>query len=98
MLLKLYPHAVRVSCGQARVRAAYVRDVLAFPVAGETPMTGVDVGCTSEPLSCPEENSNSGKRLTVEKTEVVDPFITGSRQRTVGDSAAEPGRRADLRR
>ena len=39
MLLKLYPHAVRVSCGQARVSAAYVRDMLAFPVAGETTMT-----------------------------------------------------------
>ena len=98
MLLKLYPHAVRVSCGQARVSAAYVRDMLAFPVAGETTMTWCLVWMSARLNPCPEENSNSGKRLTVEKTEVVDPFITGSRRRTVGDSAAEPGRRADLQR
>jgi hypothetical protein len=39
VLLKLFPHAVRVSCGQARVSAAYVRDMLAFPVAAETTWT-----------------------------------------------------------
>jgi hypothetical protein len=36
--------------------------------------------------------------LTVEQTaEVVDPFSTGSRGRTLLATTAEPGRRADLR-
>jgi hypothetical protein len=58
--------------------------MLPFPVTAETSMTWCLVWMLAARLNpCPEENSNSGKRLTVEKTEVVDPFSTGSRRRTV---------------
>lgn len=61
-------------------------------------VTGGDVGCTSEPLSGTCRISVAVSGLTVEQTaEVVDPFSTGSRGRTLLATTAEPGRRADLR-
>jgi hypothetical protein len=68
VLLKLYPHAVRVSCGQARVSAAYVRDMLPFPVTAETSMTWCLVWMLAARLRLclvPQKKHCANKRLSV---------------------------------